>query len=314
MKFKPLSLAIIPLLALAGGCQPAQPAPDAPAAAAALQVMAAESFLADIAQNIAGTQFTVTSLMPDGADPHAFQPAPQDVVKISQSDLFILNGGGIETWLEDVVAGASTELTIVTASEGLETHEHDLDAQETAQAGHEHEVDPHFWLDPNLVIAYTETIKNAFIELDPEHAAIYDQNAAHYTAQLVDLDNYIRQQTETIPPERRKLVTAHESLGYFAERYGYELTGSILPGFSSVSAPSAQMLAAVIEKIRQTGAPAIFLETGSNPELAFQIASETGVQVITDLRTHAIASKDPQQAGYIGMMRYNIDLIAGALK
>ncbi len=308
MKLNGLSLFIITLIALAGGCQSAPQTTDEPGA---LQVMAAESFLADIAQNVAGTQFTVTSLMPDGADPHAFQPAPQDVVKISNSDLFILNGGGLETWLEDVVAGAGADITVVTASEGLEGREAEHEGE---NHDHEHDFDPHFWLDPNLVMSYVENIKNAFIELDPENSAIYEKNAAGYTAQLAELDAYIRQQTETIPPERRKLVTAHESLGYFAERYGYELTGAILPGYSSSSTPSAQMMAEVIEKIRQTGAPAIFLETGSNPELAFQISSETGIQVLTDLRTHAVTSKNTESTGYIGMMRHNIDLIVGALK
>ncbi len=308
MKFNWLSLFIIPLIPLAGGCQTVPQTADE---LGALRVMAAESFLADIAQNVAGSQFTVTSLMPDGADPHAFQPAPQDVVKISNSDLFILNGGGLELWLEEVVAGAGSDITVVIASEGLEGREAEHEGEDH---DHEHEVDPHFWLDPNLVMDYVDNIKNAFIKLDPDHRAIYKKNAAEYTAKLAELDAYIRQQTETIPPERRKLVTAHESLGYFAERYGYELTGTILPGYSSSSAPSAQMMAAVIEKIRQTSAPAIFLETGSNPELAFQIASETGIKVLTDLRTHAVASKDAESAGYIGMMRYNIDLIAGALK
>ncbi len=110
------------------------------------------------------------------------------------------------------------------------------------------------------------------------------------------------------------LITNHESFGYFADRYGFSIAGTILPGTSSAAAPSAQQLVQLVERIRQTHAPAIFLETGSNPQLANQIAKEAGVQVVTGLYTHSVGPQAGLAPSYIEMMRHNTRLIVAALK
>lgn len=320
-------------------CQPATP----PSPSQALHVIAAESFLADIAQQVAGQHFTVTSLIPDGSDPHTYQPTPKDVAAIAETDLFIINGGGLETWLPALVKNANNAVTLVTASDGLtprtldEAHDvaqpegtpgtngaddHDTESAghnehetETADehAGHGHATDPHFWLDPNLVVTYVQNIQKAYSTADPDHAADYETNAKAYIAQLEELDTYIQQKTAGIPPENRQLVTTHEALGYFALRYGYTIVGTIIPGFSTDAEPSARDLASLVEQIRASQTKALFLNEGSNQKLAEQLSAETGVTIVTDLRTHAIAAEG-QSAGYLSMMRHNIDLIAGALK
>lgn len=301
------------LAILAAACLPSQPPKPQ-----GLQVLAVESFLADIAQNVAGDRYTVQSLIPLGVDPHGFEPTPQDVARISDSDLVIINGSGFEEWLEEMLANSGSELNIISASDGLEIREpqpgemHDEDDAE--HEGHHHEGDPHFWLDPNLVIHYVENIRDGFIQADPDGADVYNQNATNYIARLQELDGWITDQVATIPVDNRLLVTNHESFGYFADRYGFRIIGTIIPSVSTGAAPSAQELADLVDHILASGAPAIFLETGSNPQLAEQVAAEAGIQVVTGLYTHSLSSPDGDAPTYIAMMRYNVNAIVAALK
>ncbi len=117
-----------------------------------------------------------------------------------------------------------------------------------------------------------------------------------------------------VPAERRLLVTSHEVFGYFADRYGFQVVGTVIPGFSTGVSPSAQELAQLVEQIRETGAPAIFIETGANPQLAGQVGQEAGVKVVTDLLTHSITEAAGPAPSYIDMMRYNVKTIVEALK
>jgi ABC-type Zn uptake system ZnuABC Zn-binding protein ZnuA len=272
------------------------------------RVLAVETFLADMAQNVAGERLEVESLMPIGLDPHAFQPTPGDVAKIADSQVLVVNGAGFEEWLDETLANAGGERTVIEASAGLQTR--------TPAAGEilDEAQDPHFWLDPLSAIRYVENIRDGLIEADPEGKAVYTQNAEAYKASLVDLDAWIRGQVEQIPADRRLLVTNHESFGYFADRYGFEVVGTVLPSISTGAAPSAEQMAALIETIRASGARAIFLETGADQRLADQIAQETGVRVITGLYSHSVTEPGGEAPTYIDMMKYNTQMIVDALK
>lgn len=269
-----------------------------------LNVLASTSFLADIAQNVAGDRLQVESLLPLGADAHSYQPIPQDVAKVADSDLLIINGAEYEHFLENVLDNAGGERIVVEASAGLRIRE---------EADSEHGVDPHFWLDPNYVITYVENIRDGLVKLDPEGADVYDANAQTYIAQLQELDSWIRNQVDSIPPERRLLVTNHDSLGYFAERYGFTVIGTVVPGYSSDAAPSAQQMAALIDQINASGAPAVLLDAAESTTLADQIASDAGVKVVTDLYFGSL-TEGPPAGTYIEMMRHNVTQIVEALK
>jgi ABC-type Zn uptake system ZnuABC Zn-binding protein ZnuA len=169
------------------------------------------------------------------------------------------------------------------------------------------------WLDPNLVIAYVENIRDGFIQVDSEGTDMYQANADAYITQLKSLDMWIVEQVNMIPVERRLLVTNHEALGYFAERYGFEIVDSILPSFSSEASASAQEIVQAIEAIKASGAPAIFLDEAENANLAEQIADETGVKVISDLHLESLTDDSPAGT-YIEMMKYNVTVIVTALK
>lgn len=277
--------------------------PDSRSGETAPVVLASATFLADIARNIAGERVRVESLLPVGADPHSYQPTPQDVTKIALSKLLIINGAEYEHFLESLLENAGGEREVVEASAGLSPG---------TDAGSEHGVDPHLWLDPNHVVVYVENIREGLIHFDPDGAAIYQSNAESYVAQLIDLDAWIIEQVSQIPTERRLLITNHESLNYFADRYGFTIVGTVIESFNTDASSSAQQMASLIDHVRSSGAPAIFLDASDNPTLAKQIADETGVVVVTDLYLESLTDGPPAET-YIDMMKYNVMQIVNAL-
>jgi ABC-type Zn uptake system ZnuABC Zn-binding protein ZnuA len=323
MKTKSFLPIILLLVLLAAACQPA----PAPQAGGGIKVLAVETYLADIAQNVAGERLKVEALLPDGLDPHAFEPVPQDVAKIADSRVLIINGAGIEGWLQRtldnagpsargggarLVIDASKGLASRTAREGEVTEGGAPAAPGASPAGTS--PDPHYWLDPTRVIGYVENIRDGLGQVDPDGRDIYAKNAAAYIAKLKDLDAWIMAQVKQIPPAQRLLVTNHESFGYYADRYGFTIVGTILPGVSTDSSPSAQQMARLADKIKSTGVKAIFLETGNNPQLADQIAHDTGVKVGDELLSHSITPPGGKAPTYIDMMKYNTRTIVDALK
>jgi ABC-type Zn uptake system ZnuABC Zn-binding protein ZnuA len=279
---------------LLAACQPL----SNPNASNQVRVLAAESFLTDIAQQVAGTRLHIDSLIPAGLDPHAFEPTPREMAKVADCDLLIISGSGLEEWLKGILTNIGGSKKIIEASAGLQTNNGD----------------PHFWLDPNNVLQYVVNIQDALILVDPEGKNIYAANAETYRIQLMDLDAWIKQQVETIPPDQRLLVTNHETLGYFAARYGFEVVGSLLPSLSSEASPSALQLAQLSDAMNTTTAKVIFLDVGNNPQLADQIASETRTKVVTELYSETLSTADGPAPNYIAMMKYNVSIIVSALK
>ncbi len=264
-------------------------------------VLTSTPWLADVTRNIAGGRLQVDSLLPDGSDPHSYQPTPQDAARVSDSKLIIVNGAGYEQFLNTLLGNADGKAKIIEASAGVSPSE---------EAG---AVDPHMWLDPNNMIVYVQNIRDALIQLDPAGEAVYKSNADSYITQLKALDKWIQGQVAQIPPEKRLLITNHESLGYFAKRYGFNVVGAVIKSFSSDASPSAQQLAALIDEVRSSRAPAIFLDAADNTTFAQQIAKETGVKVVTDLHLESLTD-GPPAGTYIDMMKYNVTQIVKALK
>lgn len=310
---KKIIFTVIIFLQLVGmvGCKPAA----LPQSDGSIKVLAAESFLADIAQNVAGDRLMIDVLIPRSIDPHSFEPTPNDVSKIAESQILIVNGAGIEEWLKKTLDNAGGSRELIEASSGLPSRT--PSAEELLIEGNgegQAQIDPHFWMDPTLVIYYVENIRAGFTKVDPAGSAIYKQNAQTYINKLNELDGWIKQQVAVIPENRRLLVTNHESLGYFADRYGFKVVGAIVPSVSSNASPSAQQMARLIDQIKNTHAPAIFLETGVTPQLANQIASETGTKVVTDIKTHSITESGGAAPTFIDMLRYDTNLFVQALR
>jgi manganese/iron transport system substrate-binding protein len=243
--------------------------------------------------------------------------------------VLVVNGAGLEVFLDDLLQNAGRDKLVIEASAGLTSRipselepindihgpdEEDHADDEDHEGNGHGEGHPHFWLDPNHVIQYVANIRDGLSQADTQGASIYAENAELYTGQLRELDAWIREQVDQIPPERRLLVTNHESMGYYADRYGFRIVGTIIPSLSTAAAPSAQEMAALVDAIRETRAPAIFLETGANPRLAEQVVGETGVVLAPELYSHSLTGPNGPAPNYIEMMKYNTRVIVEALK
>lgn len=277
-----------------------------------LDLVATTSIIADVVGNVAGERAIVSVLFPPGTDPHSFEPTPQDLVEISEADLFFINGLGLEFTLERVIQNAGEQVKLVEVSEGIEPireiddlHTDDNLAGETG--------DPHVWMDPNNVVIWVENIARALGELDPSNAAEYQANASSYQEQLRALDEWVLEQISQIPERNRKLVSDHLVLAYYARRYGFEQVGAAIPGFSSIAEPSAQEIAKLEDSIRSLGVQAVLVSSTANPALASRIANDTRVKIVP-IYTGSLSETSGPAGTYIEMMRYNTLTIQEALK
>ncbi len=271
-----------------------------------LKVLAAETFLGDIAQNVAGERLQIETLLPVTVDPHEFQPSPRDVIKIAECQVLIVNGLGYEAWLTKTLEGNSDQRLVVTATEGLTPRPDPSDPRS--------EGDPHMWMNPLNVIRYVENIRDGLSEADPAGREVYRANADAYIAQLKELDGWVKTQVAQLPAQKRLLVTNHDALGYFAEAYGFKVLGAVIPSVTAQAAPSAQQMTGLIDAIRNSGAPAVFLDAGENQNLAKQIASESGAKVIADLYVETLSGLHGPAPTYIDMIKHDVTEIVSALK
>jgi zinc/manganese transport system substrate-binding protein len=295
-------LAVVVALLLMG-CAPAA---GGASQSGGLRLLAAETFLGDIARNVAGNRFQVDTLLAPGVDPHEFQPAPQDAIKISQSPVLIVNGLGYETWLTNSLQDAGGQRLLVVATTGLTPN--------PDPSGEHPDGDPHMWMDPLRVVTYVDNIRDGLSKADPDGKGSYAANAAAYTQKLKDLDAWIKTEVAQLPPGKRLLVTNHDALGYFADAYGFKVVGAVIPSVTNEASPSAQQMAGLIDTIKSSGAPAIFLDANENRKLADQIASESGAKVVTDLYVETLSAPDGPAPTYIDMLKHDVTTILAVLK
>jgi len=318
MKHLSFSLFLILLMALTA-CTPSA-TPPAPAADASqpLQVLATTSIVADVVKNVGGERVIVTTLLPIGTDVHTYEPAPQDLAKIASARLVFVNGAGLEEFLNVLIENAGAADRVIEVSAGIELRDFGGHAEEGgenhAKAGEEHtDGDPHTWVDPNNVKIWVENIRSALTAADPAGEAVYRANADAYLKQLEEIDAWIQEQVAQIPPENRKLVTDHQVFGYFAERYGFEQIGAIIPGYSTAAQPTAQEAAAIEDAIRGLGVKAVFVGKTVNPSLAQRVAEDTGIRLVG--LYHGSLSEPGGEAGtYLDYLRYNVTQMVNALK
>ncbi len=281
-----------------------------------LSVVASFSILGDLVQRVGGDAVRVTTLIGPGVDAHTYDPAPADLVVLEDADLIFENGLGFEPWLDRFFESAQPggERVVVTAGitprAAGEHEEHEGDAEEDHGA-----FDPHVWHDVANAIVIVGNIRGALVAADPANAALYEANAAAYTAELEDLDRWVREQVATLPEERRKLVTSHDTFGYFAAAYGFEILGTALGSLSTEAGdPSARQIVQLIGEIAAAGVPAIFAENVANPDLMTSIAAEAGVTLAPTLYSDALGPAGSPGATYIEMMRSNVSTIVAALR
>ncbi len=249
-----------------------------------VSVVVSLAIFADFARQVGGDRVDVSTLVPAGADPHTYEPGPSRVAKLTKADLVIVNGLGLEAALEDVVEeNTSSSAILVELAEGLPV----IDKN------------PHLWLDVLNAIAYVEHIRDALAEIDPAGADTYRANADGYLAELRTLDEGVAAAIDSIPPERRKLVTFHDAFPYLARRYGLEVVAVVVA--SPGKEPSAKDVANLVDAIAAEDVPAVFKEPQLNARILELAADDAGVEVCT---LHS-AALDKKVNTYAKLMRFN---------
>jgi zinc transport system substrate-binding protein len=293
------------------GCRKAEVKP-----VAALQVITSLFPLYDFARTIAGNRARVSLLLPPGMEPHTFEPKPDDMIRISKSDLFIYTNRQMEPWAETVIKGIDNKkLHVVEAGKFAKYRAaaYGDDHHGSAKGSHhENEVmDPHIWLDFTNAAVMVNNILDGFISADPANADVYRKNTDSLKASLATLDGHFRDALESC--ETRKLLHAgHYTFGYLAGRYNLDYHA--LSGISSDSEPSASRMVALIRQIRLSGAKCLFAEELLSPRLAETLAQEAGVQVITLHGAHNL-SRDEFLKGitFFDLMETNLERLQKGL-
>jgi len=292
---------ILTICLLLTACQPARSQPKG-----LPNVLPTESFLGDIAQNVAGSRIKVDTLLPVTVDPHEYQPKPQEVAKLAQAQVLIINGLGYEAWLQKTLDSLGGQRQVIVTTNGL--------TPDPDPSGQHPEGDPHMWMNPLDVINYVYQIQDGLTQADPAGKEVYTQNADAYIVKLRALDQWVKDQVYQLPVEKRMLITNHDALGYLAKAYNFKIIGEIIPSVSTDASPSAHQLTGLIDTIKSSRARAIFLDIGENKKLAQQIALETGVVVITNLYVESTSGANGPAPTYIDMIKHDVTVILDALK
>lgn len=280
--------------------------PATPRDGGAITVVASTGILADLVRQIGGERVDVRSLLPANADPHDFEPAPDDLVAVEDADLIVRHGLGLDTWLDRLLQSAGGDAPVIVATEGVPT----ITSDEEGFA----EGDPHVWFDPTRVATMVGTITAALTTADPDGASSFQSRTAVYQHDLGALDQAMTDAIATIPPERRKLVTSHDALGYFADRFGLTIVGTVIPSLETTTEPSARQTAELIDLIEREGVPAIFAENTASPRLVNELAAQAGVKVVDDLYSDNLGKSGSGADTYLAMMRTDTILIVEALR
>jgi len=311
---------------LAGSVLLAACAPAAtPAFTHKLKVVATYSILGDMVQNVGGEAIELKVLVGRDGDVHTFEPTPQDGVALKDAQVIFENGLEFEAWLDELYAASNAQAVRAAVSDGIEPlaasvegeHHAEHEEQEAhSEEEHEHgEFDPHIWHSAANAAQMVKNIQNALSAVDPANAAVYQANAEKYLTEIAALETYIKEQVNTLPAERRKLVTTHDTLGYFARDYGFEIVGTALGSISTESGdPAADELAELVNDIKLAGVPSIFAENVANEKLMSQMAVEAGVKLAPMLYTDALGPSGSAGETYLKLMRYNVETIVEALK
>ncbi|MBA2763860.1 MAG: zinc ABC transporter substrate-binding protein [Thermoleophilaceae bacterium] len=277
-----------------------------------MQVSATTTQVADLVRNVAGDRAEVNGILPPNADPHDYEPRPSDVAALGEAAVVFKSGGDLDLFADQLIEAGGGDgevvalLDRVTTIEGGDDHEGEEEHAEDA-------VDPHWWQDPRNAVVAVEAIRDALITADPGGAETYETNAADYLDELETLDDQIAGCIGELAPERRKLVTEHDALGYYADRYGLEIIGTTIPALTTQARPSAGDTAALVDLIRSEDVPVIFPESALNPKLATAIAAEADATVGEPLYADTLGPADSEGATYIGAMRANTATIVSGL-
>jgi len=280
-----------------------------------VRVVATYSVLGDLVKNVAGDGAEVVTLVGPVGDAHTFEPTPKDGISLAEADVIFENAVGFEAWLDKLHSSSKSKAKRVVVTEGLQLREGECNHDHKPGEKHEHEDDPHVWHEVKNAIHMVGVIRDRLVEADPPNADKYRDNAAAYLDRLTALDAWVVAKVATLPKERRKLVTSHDTFGYFADRHGFEVVGTVLASVSTeASDPSPATFAKLVEAVKAAKVPAIFAENVHNPKLMERLATEASVKLAPPLFTDALSKPGSDGDTYEKMVQHNVTTIVDALK
>ena len=253
-------------------------------------VVSTTTQVADMARNVGGDRVEVTSLLAPGADPHDYEVRPADVEALSRARAVLRSGGELDEWLGEAIEGSGTDAPTVDLSERLPAGANP---------------DPHWWHDPRNAERAVAAIRDALSAADPDGEGAYARNARAYLDELESLDAAVRSCMQRVPAEQRKLVTTHDALAHYAERYDIEVVGTVIPSSSTAGQPSAGDTRDLVETIEREDVKAIFTESSVNPKVEKAIADETGATIGTPLWADTLGPEGSSGDTYIGSIAAN---------
>ena len=297
-------------------------------------IVATTTQVGDFTRELVGSSAEVTQLLASGQSAHGFDPSAGQLLALASADAIVVNGGGLESWLDDAIEASGFDGVLVDASEGIELygtddHDHastDEDGHDHDDAGHDDHAEagddhsghdhgdgnPHIWTDPELAGRMVANIADGLAEVPGIDDAELAANASHYSEQLDALDTWISDNVATVPVEQRLLVTNHDAFTYFVDAYDVTFIGSIIPSFDDNAEPSAAEIDELVAKIRDTGVGAVFSEASISPKAAETIATESGATVYSgDDALYGDSLGQPGTDGetYLGSQVHNARLI-----
>jgi zinc/manganese transport system substrate-binding protein len=268
-----------------------------------LPVVATFSILADFARNVGGERIDVATLVGPDGDTHVYQPKPADAKELSAARLILVNGLGLEGWIDRLIKASGAKAPAIVATKGINPQK----MREEGRIG----LDPHAWQSIANAKIYVANIRDGLIAADSVGEVAYRTNAENYLAKLDTLEKEVLAEIAKIPPGRRQIITTHDAFGYFGAAYGFRF---IAPeGISTETEASARDVAKIIRQIKTQKIPAVFLENVTDPRLVRSIAAESGAKIGGTLYSDALSPPDGPASTYIEMMRNNIKELSAAL-
>lgn len=271
-------------------------------------IVVSTNILGDVVENVVGDQAEVLTLMKPDADPHSFEISAQEAGRVRSADLVVSNGLGLEEGLQQHLDAAADDgvATFVAGDE--------VEVLEYAEGDASGTPDPHFWTDPARVLDVLDALEPVLADVEGVDAGRLAEDVAAYRASVADVETEMTEAFAAIPAERRALVTNHHVFGYLADRFDFDVVGAVIPGGTTLAAPSASDLSDLVEAVEETGVPAIFAESSSPDRLVQALASEADVRVeVVELYTESLTAADGGAPDYLTMMRVNTQRIAAAL-
>jgi zinc/manganese transport system substrate-binding protein len=271
-------------------------------------VIVSTNILGDVVGELVGDEAQVVTLMKPDADPHSFEISAQEAARLRSADLVVSNGLGLEEGLQQHLDEASAEdVPAFVAGDAVDV----LDYSEGDAEG---SPDSHFWTDPGRMIDVVDSLGPVLAALDGVDPTAVRDRTDGYRAELERLDSEMAAAFAAIPAERRALVTNHHVFGYLADRFDFDVVGAVIPGGTTLAAPSASDLADLVDAVEQTGVPTIFAESSSPDRLVQALASEADIRVeVVELFTESLTGPEGGAPDYLAMMRVNTQRIATGL-